>query len=168
MRKSVFFLLTIIYVVSILVVTFFGIQIEIGQYQTYIESVTITNEHEIREIGGEKIKFIRKEYDDNNLLENYIQLEYAITPVNDKVRIDKVKYYISSGDETYTDEDGKEQHLMNVTDFGKVSCFLPKYTLLASGEKIERNYCAFEVTIKTTDGSDKMDSVSISFYRKRD
>lgn len=166
MRKPVLFLLGIIYVVSILVVTFFGLQISDDQYYHYIEKVEIISPYDKDYYEQTQKKYLIKEYDDLNITENYVQLDYDVYPKDDdKIHKDKVRYYISYGDDTYLDDNGIEQHYFSLTQYGKVSCILPISIKDSNNTIYPIIYKRVEVTINTTDGSNKSDSIEITFKR---
>ena len=52
MRKSVIFIISIIYVVSIVVVTFFGMKIRMEQFPIIFDTISITSYDEI--VSGKK------------------------------------------------------------------------------------------------------------------
>ena len=58
MRKSVLFLVGILYLVSIVVVTFFGMQARMDQFKVYVSSVEIINDGmgEFEDENGNKHK----------------------------------------------------------------------------------------------------------------
>ena len=43
MKKSVIFLIAVLYLISIVVVSFFGLQISVDQFQVYMTSLSITS-----------------------------------------------------------------------------------------------------------------------------
>jgi hypothetical protein len=57
MRKSVLFLLGVLYLVSVVVVTFFGIQARMDQFKVYISHLEITNYQGTFDLGGQKVKY---------------------------------------------------------------------------------------------------------------
>ena len=81
MKKSVIILIGIIYVASIFVVGFFGMQIKAFNTIIYITDIECTNEEVVTKIDGTKeIKF---DYDANkDDMENSIILTYAVYPSN--------------------------------------------------------------------------------------
>lgn len=88
MKKSVFFIIGIVYLMSVVVVTFFGMKINIDQFTKLLTKIEITNYSEI--IGNTKYIF----FDFDELRENTVKIEYTYAPENADYP-DKVSFYIS-------------------------------------------------------------------------
>lgn len=137
MKKSVIFTIAIIYLMSIFIVTLFGMQISVDQFEIYISSLQITNYDEI--VGGKKYKTIYMD-EDTHMAE--FQVEYDFAPKNasypEKIKFilkDEVKY-----------KDGEPITIANMTKFGQVAF---RYTGVVT------------VQVYTTDGSSKLDTIVI-------
>ena len=59
MKKSVIFLIGIIYIMSIVVVTFFGLQPGVDQFQIYLDNITITT-YDFQSSSGQKYKNVER------------------------------------------------------------------------------------------------------------
>ena len=101
MRKSVLFLIGIVFIVSIVVVTFFGMKISFDQFKIYINEIEITNFD--REIRGNKYKTV---YFNETEGFTTIFIEYKIGPV-DASDPDAISFTLSN--HTYEDENGARQ-----------------------------------------------------------
>ena len=138
MKKSVIFLIGVIYILSIVVVSFFGMQPGIDQFQVYMTDIEITNYTTI--INDEK--YISLAYDEIEGITR-VDLEYSYAPDNASYP-DRVRYSITGN--TYKDSDG------NIVTFATVSS-------TGSVEFLEPGMVT--VTITATDGSKVSDSVKI-------
>ncbi len=139
MRKSVVFLLGAIYLVSIVVVTFFGMQAKMDQFQIYMTKIEITSYDNISQ--GNKYKFIT--YDETEgFCSTFITYTYEPSSATFPERVS-----FSLVGNTYTDETTGET----------------KYyaTISTSGELVFYKRKAVTVTITTTDGSKLSDSVMV-------
>ncbi|MBP5651052.1 MAG: hypothetical protein J6X00_00035 [Clostridia bacterium] len=138
MRKSVIFIISVIYIVSIVAVTFFGMKIRTDQFQIYITNLQITS---YDQIVGEN-KYLRVEF--NELAETSVFITYKYEPSN-ATNPDMVEFSLSNVP-TYTDDDGNEQPCAIITRAGEL-LFYKRANVL--------------VTLKTTDGSSLQDSVIV-------
>lgn len=138
MRKSVVFLLGAIYVVSIVVVTFFGMQAKMDQFQIYMTSIEITSYDQI--VRGNK--YLNMTY---NETEGYssIFITYTYNP-NNATFPEKVSFSLVGN--TYEDEEGNTQFYATISPMGELVFYKRK---------------AVTVTITTTDGSKLSDSVMV-------
>ena len=138
MKKSVIFLIAIIYLVSIVIVTFFGMQIAIDQFKVYMTKVEITNECEIRNDE----KYIRIQFD---TVQGYtsIFIDYETAPDNAS-NPEKISFRISGNE--YVDSEGNVTIYATVTDNGEVTFTRPGLVV---------------VTVSTEDGSRLSDTVTI-------
>lgn len=138
MRKSVVFLLGAIYLVSIVVVTFFGMQAKMDQFQIYMTSIEITSYDQI--VRGNK--YLNLTY---NETEGYssIFITYAYNPSNATFP-EKVSFSLVGN--TYEDEEGITQFYATISPMGELVFYKRK---------------AVTVTITTTDGSKLSDSVMV-------
>ena len=139
MKKSVIFLIGIIYIMSIVVVTFFGLQPGVDQFQIYLDNITITT-YDFQSSSGQKYKNV--EFD---TLEGsgYVKIEYEFGPENASYPY-RVKYSLVGN--TSTDENGVTTTFATVNNFGEV-------TFINEGSVI--------LTITALDGSKVSDSVTI-------
>lgn len=139
MRKSVLFLIGIVFVISIVVVTFFGMKISFDQFKIYINEIEITNYD--REIRGNKYKTVYY-----NQTEGYTTLfiEYKIGPENASDP-DAISFTLTNN--TYEDENGETQYYAEISSSGELVFYKPK---------------AVTVTITATDGSGKSDTMVVT------
>ncbi len=138
MKKSVIFLIAVIYLVSIVVVTFFGLQVSIDQFQVYMNSVNIKTYSQM--VNNNKYLFV-----DFDQTEGYtsVFIEYEYAPSNASYP-ERVNF--SLVDNTYEDENGQMQYYAEVSANGEVVFY---------GRKTVRLF------LTTTDGSKLTDSVII-------
>ena len=138
MKKSVMFLIGIIYLVSIVIVTFFGMKIAIDQFKIYMTSIEITNYQRV--IDGEK--YIILTFDD---VQGYSSLfiDYETGP-DSATEQEKISFRISGNE--YVDGEGNRSVYATVSQIGEV-------TFTRRGHVV--------VTILTEDGSHLSDSVNI-------
>ena len=138
MKKSVIFLIAIIYLVSIVIVTFFGMQIAIDQFKVYMTRIEITNEYKM--IDDEKYIIIKFD-----TVQGYtsIFIDYETAPDNAS-NPEKISFRISGNE--YVDSEGNVTIYATVTDNGEVTFTRP-------GQVV--------VTVSTEDGSRLSDSVNI-------
>lgn len=143
MKKSVIFTISIIYLLSIFIVTMFGMKIKVDQFEIYMSDLQITNYDKIDKKGN-KVKTI---YMDDNVGYVTFQVEYEYKPENASYP-DKIKFLLRNNTRIL---DGQEVEIATVTDYGTVA-----FTRVGS------------VTLKVyaTDGSSKEDYISVS-CRKR-
>ncbi|MCD8200654.1 MAG: hypothetical protein LUD47_01095 [Clostridia bacterium] len=136
MKKTSVFLIIVAFIISVVVITFFGKTIAFGQFQVYIESITITNERS----NNRNMIFI--DFDESKDAPS-IFLECRVLPENATYK-EKYKYYITGN--TYEDDEGNTHVFADVNSNGEVY-FLEKGMV--------------EVYVVTTDGSALSDSVII-------
>lgn len=138
MKKTVIFSIAIIYLISIIVVTFFGMQSRLDQFQVYMTKIEITSYDQV--VNGNKYTFV-----DFNDDEGYASMfiEYTYAPDNASYP-DKVSFSLSGN--TYIDENGETAYYAEVS---------------ANGEIVFYSRKAVVLTIRTTDGSSLSDSVTI-------
>lgn len=137
MRKSVLFAIGIVYLASIVVVTFFGLQLRMDQFQVYMESINITTYDEIR--NGKKYLYL--DFDDSEGFKSvFIWFEYS---PDEATYPDKVKYSLTG--HTY-EEGGETKYAATISERGELVFYKRK---------------AVTVTITTTDGSKISDKVFV-------
>ncbi len=138
MKKTVIFSIAIIYLVSIIVVTFFGMQSRLDQFQVYMTDIEITSFDQ--EVNGNKYLFV-----DFNDEEGYasVFIDYDYAPDN-ATHPDRVSFSLTGN--TYTDDNGETAYYAEVS---------------ANGEVVFYSRKAVVLTIRTTDGSSLADSVTI-------
>ena len=139
MKKSVMFLIGIIYLLSIFVVTFFGMKIAIDQFKVYMTEIEITNEN-MKVIDGEKYLIIKFD-----TVQGYTSLfiDYKTAP-NDASNPEKISFRISGNE--YVDNEGVKTIYATVTENGEVTFTRPGQVT---------------ITVSTEDGSRLSDSVNI-------
>lgn len=138
MKKSVVFLIGVIYVLSIVVVSFFGMQPAVDQFKVYMTDIEITNYTTIA--NGEK--YITLDYNEIEGITR-VDLEYSYSPDNASYP-NSVKYTITGN--TYKDSKGDVVTFATVSSTGSVEFLEPGLVT---------------VTITATDGSKVSDSVKI-------
>lgn len=138
MKKSVIFLIGVIYVLSIVVVSFFGMQPAVDQFKVYMTDIEITNYTTIA--NGEK--YITLDYNEIEGITR-VDLEYSYSPDNASYP-NSVKYTITGN--TYKDSKGYVVTFATVSSTGSVEFLEPG---------------PVTVTITATDGSKVSDSVKI-------
>lgn len=138
MKKSVLFLIGAIYIVSIVVVTFFGMKAKMDQFQIYMTNIEITTYDQIVNNN----KYLTVNY---NETEGYtsVFISYSYGP-SDATFPDKVKFTLVGN--TYVDENGEKQYYAKISKTGELAFYERK---------------AVKVTITTTDGSKLSDSVTV-------
>ena len=138
MKKSVIFLIAVLYLISIVVVSFFGLQISVDQFQVYMTSLSITSYDQL----VYQNKYLTINFNDS---EGYasVVIEYDYAPSNASYP-DGVTFSLSNN--TYTDEQGNTGYYAQVSQAGEVVFFSRR---------------AVRLTITTTDGSKLSDSVTI-------
>lgn len=139
MKKSVIILIAIIYVGSIFVVGFFGMQIKAFDTMIYITDIECTNDFINEKIDGTKeIKF---DYNPNgDLQENTLILTYDVYPKNSTLKgYNAVKL-------VYNEEDIKKLAIVDGL----------KITFLGKG--------VMSVILKSLDGSNVVENIRIIVY----
>lgn len=138
MRKSVIFVIAIIYIVSMVIVTFFGLRTRVDQFTIYFTSISITNYDTI--VQDQKYKIV--EFDETEgYTSTFITYEYAPKNVSYS---DMVKFVLSNN--TIKDETGKDIVCAEISSFGELVIYRRK---------------AVTVTIMTTDGSAMQDNIIV-------
>lgn len=138
MKKSVIFLIGVIYVLSIVVVSFFGMQPAVDQFKVYMTDIEITNYTTI----ANGVKYITLDYNEIEGITR-VDLEYSYSPDNASYP-NSVKYTITGN--TYKDSNGDVVTFATVSSTGSVEFLEPGLVT---------------VTITATDGSKVSDSVKI-------
>ncbi|MCD8206020.1 MAG: hypothetical protein LUD29_05350 [Clostridia bacterium] len=138
MKKASAFLIVIVLIMSVVVISFFGKSIAVGQYQTYFSDIWFTNEKDANNT-------IYIEFDE---AQGYgtVFLEYEYLPA-DVDYPDKVAFSLSN--DTYTDENGETQY---------------KAEFVRPGYLVFNMTGAVHAYIRTTDGSTKSDDVTVVCY----
>lgn len=142
MNKSVIFFIAVIYVVSIVVVTFFGLAINMDQFNVYMNKIEITSYDQI--YNGDKwltIKFDEQDADNNSVFVDYI------TGPDNATHPEKISFTLSNN--TFTDSNGEVKVFAEVTANGEVVFYARRLVTL---------------TIRTLDGSNLSDSLVINCF----
>ena len=142
MRKSVIFFISVIFLISVVVVSFFGLQSRMDQFKTYISDVEITSYDRV--VGTQKYLFL----DYVGPTDTYTVVRYKITPNEDSL-LSSAEYVLTNN--TYIDENGDEIVFAQIDTFTGIVEF---NTYLEDAH-------AVMVTVRATDGSNKEDSVII-------
>ncbi len=138
MKKSVLFLILVIYLISIVVVTFFGMKARMDQFQIYMNRIEITSFDQ--KVGNDKYLIVK--YDETEGYTSvFIEYEYGPTEATFP---EKIKFTLSNN--TYVDEDGNTQYYATISQMGELTFFKKK---------------AVKVTLTTTDGSKLSDTVTV-------
>lgn len=132
MKKSVILLIGVIYILAIVVVSFFGLKVETFNDTIYVDAVTITND-DIKPGFEDKIVVIYFDNDDPENPTSY-QINWKVTP--DDATRKFVKFIIEEN----------KQNIATVNEFGTV-IFKKKGTVI--------------VYVTSTDGTAKRDSITI-------
>lgn len=138
MRKSVLFLILVIYLISVVVVTFFGMKARMDQFQIYMNRIEITSFDQ--KVGDDKYLIVKY-----NETEGYTSLfiEYEYGPT-EATFPEKIKFTLSNN--TYVDDDGNTQYYATISQMGELTFFKKK---------------AVKVTLTTMDGSKLSDTVTV-------
>ncbi|MCD8209708.1 MAG: hypothetical protein LUC31_02700 [Coprobacillus sp.] len=143
MKKSSLFLIVIIYIVSIVAITFFGQSIEMDQYKVYMSDIWISNESEIVS-GSDNIRNINITFNDDEGWGGII-LHYEFLP-EDATDSDAVKWSLYGNTGILADT-GEEVVIADID--GK-------------GEVVFHRRGMVTAYVTTTDGSNLVDSVRIT------
>lgn len=128
MRKSVLFLLGVLYLVSVVVVTFFGIQARMDQFKVYITSLEITNKEIVYNKKGDKCVVLNLKPNEGTVS---FWIETKIEPSN--ASNTELEYKIVNGNGMPVSED-----FVIVSD---------------KGEVVFKQACFIHLQVNTTDGS---------------
>ena len=142
MKKSVLFIIGVIYFISIFVVSFFGMSISIDQFKVYINKVEITNYQEIDPYYG-KTTFL--EFDDLEGASFFV--EYKVGPEN---ATNKSALKFSLTNNVFIDEFGNESPIAQIDQKGELF-FLRQGTV--------------KVVLESTDGLSKSDYMWVDCYK---
>lgn len=143
MKKSVIFMITVIYLMSIFIVTLFGMKIRVDQFVIYMSDLQITNYDKIDKKGN-KVAYI---YIDDYEEYSTFQVKYEYKPENISYP-DKIKFLIRDNVKVLN---GEEITIATITEFGKVA--------------FTRNG-SVQVKVYATDGSGKTDYITITCLKK--
>ncbi len=142
MKKSVIFLISIIYLVSIVVVTFFGMKINIDQFEIYMANIEITT---YTGINNQGTKFLRLNLNDEGYASAIIEYNYG--PDN-ATHPDRVEFSLT-GNKGIDKETGEEKTYAKISNTGELLIYNP---------------CAFYVILTTSDGSALKDELYVRCY----
>lgn len=131
MKKSVIVLMAVIYIISIAIVSFFGLKIDTYNAKSYVEKVEITNEDVKYDYKNEKYVVINYVADDNGIVS--YQLNWRVYPDNATNKSVKFVY-------------DEQRGIASVNKFGTV---------------IFNKKGVVTVEIKANDGSSKSDKITI-------
>ena len=141
MRKSVLFLVGILYLVSIVVVTFFGMQARMDQFKAYVSSVTIINEGitETTNEDGTKTRSLTVFFPTKDATEVSFTILTKVLPEN---ALNKTLSYtlLDSNAEPVADEEAK---------------------VLPDGRITFAKAMTVTLIVSSTDGSNKTDTIKI-------
>ncbi len=148
MKKSSIFIMIVVFAVSIVVVTFFGMAISMDQFKVYMTSIEITNESTAMydPQGNKVMDMIMIPFDKANTWTSII-IDYHCEPENATEK-NAVRFYLSN--DTYTDPETGE-----VTVYADVRW---------NGEVVFYTTAVVKVYVTTTDGSQLTDSIDIWCY----
>ncbi len=141
MRKSVLFLVGILYLVSIVVVTFFGMQARMDQFKVYVSSVEIVNEgiSVKTDENGNETKSITIRFPNKDATEVSFSIQTKVLPEN---ATNKTLAYtlMNSNGEPVPEEDAR---------------------ILSDGRISFAKTMSVTLIVTSTDGSSKSDSIKI-------
>lgn len=144
MKKPVIFLIGALYLVSIIVITFFGMQINIDQFTIYMESITIVNDYNKDYYEETGVKYLAFPFNKSNPDANSIFIKYEITPIDPQPsHPEMIKFYIESGG------------LVNGTTYA---------TIDDKGELYFNLPTTAIVSVMTADGSNKSDNIQVRCF----
>ena len=142
MRKSVLFLLGVLYLVSVVVVTFFGIQARMDQFKVYITSLEITNEEVTLNSNNDKVvKLVFKQNEETVSF----WVETKVEPSNATNK--QLEYILSDSNGNPMSEE--------------------KVVVSDKGEVVFKMPCLTYLRVNTTDGSSLHESLILSCTKKR-
>lgn len=139
MKKSVIFIICVIYGLSIFIVTLFGMKIKVDQFEIYMTDLTITS-YDSESKKGIKLKTIYKDETQESVK---FRIEYEYKPENASYP-NKIKFSIS---DNVKKKDGEEVVVAQISSLGIVEFF-------AVGTVTVRVYA--------TDGSNQSDTLEIT------
>ena len=115
MKKSTIFIIAVIYLLSIYVVTLFGMKIKVDQFEIPVQKIEITT---YDTIDYDNVK--RKSLVWNDNTENTFFIDYSYSPKN-ATHSDKIKFSITCENET-VNVDGEEKQIpiAEITQFGQI------------------------------------------------
>lgn len=145
-KKPVLFVIAIVFVLSVVVINFFGLSLRNDQFKNYVNKIEFVSD-DIREIKGDDgktYKLLIVEYDGGADGTQFIDLDYKIYPSDNSVN-PGVKWTVRS--ETDDNEDLSDK--ITVTELGMIEI----YENAKGGSYI--------VTIKAIDGSNCSDTIRI-------
>lgn len=147
MKKSVIFIISVLYLLSIFIVTMFGMKIKVDQFEIYMSDLQITNYDKINKKGN-KTKTL---YLENGQESVSFFIDYEYKPENASYP-EKIRFSLSGQHKIFAGENNDEPIEIAIVD--------------------EKGWVVFvhigEVTAKVyaTDGSGKSDTIIISCRKK--
>ncbi|MCD8204545.1 MAG: hypothetical protein LUC16_01790 [Coprobacillus sp.] len=148
MKKSSLFLIIVLYLVSIVAITFFGQAITMDQFKVYMDAIWITNDYETVVFpNGEELRYIWIPFNETGEGYTTYQIYYKYSP-EDASEPGSVKFYLTG--DTYTDPETEE-----VTVYAQINAY---------GEILFWRPATITVYVTTADGSQLSDWVSITCY----
>lgn len=141
MKKSSIFILVVTFLLSIFLVSFYGLQIRDEHMKRYFTKAEILDAQVI-EFEGEKLKYIIYDFDKQKAPSS-LYIEYSVTP-EDVTDSEGYEFIITSGNGTFI-EDEIEYPFAEITK-NRVTFY---------------KACDITVMLRTTDGSGLSDSVII-------
>lgn len=147
MKKSSIFILVITFIVSIFVISFFGLQVRDEHMKRYFTRAEFINTEVIDMPDGSKIKYVNVTINEEDGM-GYFYItygQYYIVAPEDSTDSDGYEFIITSEVPTFTDSQGKEQAYAEI--------YKEKVTFY--------HECAVNVMLRTTDGSGLSDTLLI-------
>ncbi len=117
-------------------------QARVDQFKSYITDVTITSFDTT--VGPQKTKYLNVNYEGPN---TYVTIRYTVLP-NKAEQLNKIEFILTNN--TYVDENGETQEFAKINNIG----ILEFYNYIENKRTVT-------VTLRSTDGSNKRDSVIV-------
>lgn len=148
MKKSVIFIISVIYLLSIFIVTLFGMKIKVDQFVVYMSDLQITNYDKINKKGN-KVKTLYLE-SGQEAISFFIEYEYQ--PENISYP-EKVKFSLSGQVQIFANESGEPEEIEIAT-------------VDAKGWVVFTHIGEVTAKVYATDGSGKSDTMILSCLKK--
>lgn len=141
MKKSSIFILILTFLLSIFLISFYGLQVRDEHMKRYFTKAEFTNT-EVMEFGGQQYKYLVHQFDPENA-PSVLYLEYIVTP-EDVTESEGYEFVIVGGNATFID--GGEEYPYAEINKDRVTFY---------------HECDITVMLRTTDGSGLSDQVII-------
>lgn len=149
MKKSVIFTIAIIYLMSIFIVTLFGMKIKVDQFEIYMSDLQITNYDKINK-KGIKTKTLYFDTETDEYISFFIEYEYK--PENISYP-EKVRFSLSGQVQIFANASGDPEEIEIAT-------------VNANGQVVFTHIGEVTAKVYATDGSGKSDIMILSCLKK--